>query len=121
MQGTKLYWAMALALTSLLCLPPAAQARDARCRIIQDGKVSLDRICDFQPDGRNGSFSLTGRGGRGSLLPGVSVVSVSVIDPGVAEVRGLTRGGINSRWGEARRSGRDRACWDGAGFRVCVY
>lgn len=112
---------MALAFMAVTGLPNTAEARDARCRIFQDGRMTLDRICDFQPDGRNGSFSLTGRGGRGSLLPGISIVSVSVIEPGIAEVRGLTRGGINSRWGEARRSSRDRACWDGAGFRVCVY
>ncbi|MCC2097836.1 MAG: hypothetical protein KDJ29_13140, partial [Hyphomicrobiales bacterium] len=91
------------------------------CRIFQNGSLAFDRICDFQPEGRNGSFILSGRGGRGSLMPGIISVSVSVFEPGVAEVRGLTRQGINSRWGEARRSGADRACWAGSDFRVCVY
>ena len=98
-----------------------AEARDARCRIYEGNRLSVDKICDFQPEGRNGSFSITGRGGRGEIMPGISFITISVIAPGVAEVRGLTRGGINSRWGEFRRSRRDRACWAAAGTRICVY
>lgn len=105
-----------------LCLAStAATARDAGCRIEQAGRVVLDRTCDFQPDGRDGSFSLSPRGGaQGSLFGSISTVSVSVIEPGLAEVRGLTRDGINSRWGTARRSQRDGACWEGEDFRVCA-
>lgn len=106
---------------AILILTSIATARDARCRIYQNGALSIDRICDFQPDGTNGSFAVAGRGNRGSIMPGISIISVSVISPGVAEVRGLTSRGINSRWGEARRSQRDRACWNGADFRICVY
>lgn len=95
-------------------------ARDVGCRIEQQGKVVLDRACDFQADGRDGSFVLSARGRQGELLPGISLVTVSVISPGLAEVRGLTRDGINSRWGEARRSARDGACWDGGDFRICA-
>lgn len=98
-----------------------AQARDARCRIYQNGQLALDRICDFQPDGRNGSFAISSVRRGNALLPGITLVTVSVFRPGVAEVRGLTRDGINSRWGEARRSSRDRACWVGSDFRICVY
>jgi hypothetical protein len=46
---------------------------------------------------------------------------VQIVQPGVAEVRGLTRAGINSRWGSAQRSKRDRACWRGSDFWVCAY
>ncbi len=99
----------------------AASARDARCRIFQDNRLTLDRICDFEPDGRNGSYVLSAQGKRGMLVPGISTISVSVFRAGVAEVRGLTVDGINSRWGEARRSNNDRACWVGDGFSICVY
>ncbi|MGE3248578.1 MAG: hypothetical protein AB7F96_02010 [Beijerinckiaceae bacterium] len=110
-----------LAVAFLATIASSAEARDARCRIFQDGRLALDRLCDFQPEGRNGSFILSARGGNGSLLPGISNVSVSVFRPDTAEVRGLTRDGINSRWGEARRSPSDRACWAGSDFRICVY
>jgi len=109
------------ALAGGLALPDPAQARDARCRIFLNGTLALDRICDFQPEGRNGAFVLAGRNNRGALMPGIISVSVSVFESGKAEVRGLTRNGVNSRWGEARRSSRDRACWVGVDFRVCVY
>ncbi|MGL4285302.1 MAG: hypothetical protein ACRCVA_03100 [Phreatobacter sp.] len=103
-----------------LAVAPAS-ARDVGCRIEEDGRVVLDRVCDFQPDGRDGSFVLSASGGKGNLLPRISLVTVSVIAPGRAEVRGLTVDGINSRWGEARRSSSDGACWQGSNFRICAY
>ncbi|MGU9979376.1 hypothetical protein ACJ4V0_04950 [Phreatobacter sp. HK31-P] len=110
-----------LPLVALCLLPVAGEARDAGCRIEQAGRVVLDRTCDFAPDGRDGSFTLSPRGGaQGALFGNMSMVSVSVIEPGLAEVRGLTRDGINSRWGTARRSQRDGACWQGDDFRICA-
>ncbi|QCI66354.1 hypothetical protein [Phreatobacter stygius] len=112
--------ALAAVLASLAAAAPAV-ARDVSCRIEQQGKVVLDRTCDFQADGRDGSFVLSARGRHGNLLPRISMVTVSVVSPGVAEVRGLTLDGINSRWGEARRSARDGACWEGSDFRICAH
>lgn len=113
-----------LACAFLACTALAAgtaEARDAGCRIEQAGRVVLDRTCDFQPDGRDGSFILSPRGGgQGPLFGSVSLVSVSIIEPGLAEVRGLTRDGVNSRWGTAQRSRRDGACWQGDDFRICA-
>lgn len=111
---------LAAALT-VLAAGPSALARDAGCRIEQAGRVVLDRTCDFQPEGREGSFTLSARGGTDTpLFRGVSVVSVMIIEPGLAEVRGLTSAGVNARWGIARRSDRDRACWEGDDFRICA-
>lgn len=99
---------------------PAA-ARDARCRIEENRRVVFEGICDFTPDGREGSFGLSPRGGSQRPLYGsILSVSVWVMEPGVADVRGLTRDGINSRWGTARRSTSDPACWDGSDFRICA-
>jgi hypothetical protein len=104
-------FALALAAT------PAA-ARPARCVVQSAGERTWRGPCNFVPD-RGGSFSVDPARGR---FPGeASDISVSLISPGVAEVRGLTRDGINSRWGEARRSRRDPACWVGEDFSVCVY
>jgi len=95
-----------------------AVARSARCVIQNAGAATWRGPCDFIPDG-GGSFGI--QPARGRFPGGISDISVSIISPGVAEVRGLTRDGINSRWGEARRSRRDRACWVGDDFSVCVY
>jgi hypothetical protein len=46
-------------------------------------------------------------------------VSVALLR-GMAEVRGLTVDGINSRWGSARRNVNNPACWDGADFQICA-
>lgn len=111
---------LAVLIAGLSPVAPAA-ARDAGCRIEQAGRVVLDRTCDFRPEGRDGSFSLSARGGADApLFRGVSVVSVMIIEPGLADVRGLTTDGINSRWGTARRSARDGACWQGDDFRICA-
>ena len=98
-----------------------SQARDARCSITEGRRITFSGPCDFSPDGRDGSFSLSSRRPQVYLLKEISVLSISIIEPGVAEVRGLTSAGINSRWGEARRSQRDPACWVGSDFQVCAW
>jgi hypothetical protein len=100
-----------------LAATPAA-ARPARCVVQSAGAPTWRGACNFIPDG-GGSFYIDPA--RGRFPGGTSDISVSLISPGVAEVRGLTRDGINSRWGEAHRSRRDPACWVGEDFSVCVY
>lgn len=110
---------LVLALAPLaLFAATAAEARPARCVVAGAGTPTYRGPCDFLAE-RGGSFSISPA--RGAFPGGISDISVSLIAPGVAEVRGLTRNGINSRWGEARRSRRDRACWIGADFSICVY
>ncbi|MBV9882111.1 MAG: hypothetical protein JO276_03805 [Sphingomonadaceae bacterium] len=99
-------------------LPAAAEARTARCVVQGAGAPIWRGPCDFVPD-RGGSFGIQPL--RGLFPGGASDISVAVTAPGVADVRGLTRDGVNSRWGEARRSRRDKACWVGQDFSVCVY
>lgn len=70
---------------------------------------------------QGGTFSVQMPGGNDGIAAGTTNVSVAVIAPGEAEVRGLTRDGINSRWGSATRSREDPACWVGSDFRVCAY
>ena len=110
--------ALALAAASLAATAAAAKPRAARCVIDAAGAARWSGACEFQAE-RDGSFTVTPP--RGSFQNGVSAISVAIVRPGLAEVRGLTRGGINSRWGEAARSRRDRACWVGSDFSVCVY
>lgn len=101
---------------SLTLLTPA-MARPARC-VITGGSVYKGK-CDFSPMTGNGGFSVSPVG-RPYFFDGISSISVAKITKETAEVRGLTKDGINSRWGDASRSKNDPACWDGD-FRICVY
>lgn len=99
--------------------PAPAKGRVVRCVVAGAGAPPYQGRCRFLPEG-GGSFSLRPATGR-AFPGGTTDVSVFVLAPGQAEVRGLTTGGINSRWGEGRRSSKDRACWEGSDFRVCAY
>jgi hypothetical protein len=113
----------ALALAALAVSVPLAVVHAkpvaARCVISNTGEKPYSGPCSFLPEGK-GSFSLDPIGRR-AFSGGIESVSVSITGPGEAEISGLTTSGINSRWGPARRSRRDPACWDGGDFRVCVY
>jgi hypothetical protein len=110
-----------LLLLALVLAVGAAEAkpRAARCAIASDGQPAFRGPCLFAPE-RSGSFSVSAIGRR-RLFPEIDIISVTIVRPGTAEVRGLTASGINSRWGSATRSRRDSACWDGEDFRICVY
>jgi hypothetical protein len=107
--------------TALACLAAVAHGkpRAARCAVSGGAGSSYKGPCLFEAE-KGGSFTVT-PAGRRTFTGDVTSVSVFLVSPGRAEVRGLTTGGINSRWGEARRSRRDPACWEGSDFRVCVY
>lgn len=109
--------AAALLLPFLIAAP--AQAKSARCVITAEDGGVYRGPCSFAAEGK-GSFTVTPPKGR-FLMGEISALSVAIVEPGLADVRGLTRDGINSRWGEARRSRRDKACWDSGAFRICVY
>ena len=64
--------------------------------------------------------ALNAADGKSRLYGEILDVSVLIMAPGEAEVRGLTAHGINSRWGPAKRSAQDAACWVGADFRICA-
>ena len=113
----KLAVATAILITAGFAAAPA-QAKIARCVIDSEG-TSYKGPCQYNV-ARGGTFTVTPLHGRSF---GQSVVSVTVYmtQRGVADVRGLTRDGINSRWGRAIRSRRDSACWIGEDFSVCAY
>ncbi|HEX9050384.1 MAG TPA: hypothetical protein VF841_07640 [Anaeromyxobacter sp.] len=104
---------------------PAEKGTPVVCTVRSPGedgvvRVDLDGPCRFLPDGKGGSFSLSALDGQSPLFEDILVLSVDVVAPGKAEVRGLTSEGINSRWGEARRSKKDPACWTGSDFEICA-
>ena len=105
-------------------LPADAQSgggRTVKCRIESAGNPPVNGQCLFKSEA-GGSFSLENTDVRRSLVgPSILNVMVTVTKPGVAEVRGVTKAGINSRWGEAKRSRQDPACWQGADFKICAW
>ena len=109
---------LAAAAIAALAFAVPAHAKTARCVIDSEG-TSYSGPCQFIA-GKGGTFTVTPIGGR-SFAGGALSITVFVVTPGVAEVRGLTDAGINSRWGRARRVPRDRACWAGEDFTICVY
>ena len=90
----------------------------AYCRIESGGSRAFNGKClfDGSPDR---SFHLGNVDPDKPLFGEIELVNVVIISPGFAQVRGLTKGGINSMWGEAHRSASDRACWEGSDFRIC--
>lgn len=96
-----------------------AAGKRAKCEITSGGKTAFKGSCLFTPE-PGGSFSLSNTREEKPLLENITIVSVFVVQKGVAEVRGLTTDGITSRWGEAKRSQKDTACWEGSDFKICV-
>jgi hypothetical protein len=110
-----------LAALALVAVPAAA--RTVRC-VVKTDTGTYRGPCDFLAE-RGGSFSIQPLK-QGEFFkhdpdePGIASVSVTVVGA-EGDVRGLTTAGVNSRWGSARRSKADRACWVGADFTVCAY
>jgi len=113
-------------LAAVLPTGASAKGRVVGCRISSlDGtSVQFKGRCMFVPE-PGGSFSLSDASGKAKFYGTISVVSVYLTDKDTAEVSGLVLdpggGGHNSRWGEAKRSTKDRACWDGSDFQICAW
>lgn len=102
-----------------------AKARIVDCAItaLPSNEVQFKGKCSFMPD-VGGSFTLMDAAGRDKFYGTVGMVSVTLTGKETAEVSGLVLdngGGHNSRWGAAKRSRVDRACWDGDDFRICAW
>src|SRR5262245_6871403 len=90
----------ALTLGALALPDPAAAQSGGRlveCRVETGGKVEVNGRCQFTPE-QGGSFTLEHANRGRPLFGDILMVSVFIVEPGVAEVRGLTRAGVNSRW-----------------------
>ena len=97
----------------------APAGKVARCVLKTSDPSNYSGPCRFMP-GPKGSFVLGPAKGK-VILDVFSSISVDIVGPDKAEVRGLGSNGVNSRWGEAKRSRRDPACWEGDDFSICVH
>ena len=112
----------------LLLAPTAALAKgkvvDCAITSLPGNDVQFKGKCTFLPEA-GGSFTLMDAKGKDNFYGTIGMVSVYLTGKDTAEVSGLVLdeggGGHNSRWGAAKRSQKDRACWDGEDFRVCAW
>ena len=109
----------AIALSAAGAVQAHSRGRLAHCHVETAGKVEMSGTCRFTSE-KDGSFALANAYRDKPLFGNILTVSASIVVTDVAEVRGLTVRGNNSRWGTARRSTRDRACWEGSDFRICA-
>ncbi len=118
---TRLFALIGLSFTLLAAsIHTPAMARNAKCLITSGNSTQFRGACDFRAE-PNGSFSLTSAKKSGRFYGEIMVVSVTVLSKDRADVRGLTKFGINSRWGYVKRSRKNRACWIGDGFKICAW
>ena len=111
--------------TFLLCLGgycgqacAGDDAQPGKCVITSGGHTYRPSGCLIRKGTDGGlSWHTLGRKDGKPLLEEILSVSIVEISRGTAEVSGVTRDGINSRWGQARRDG---ACWSGEDFRICI-
>lgn len=100
-----------------------AKARIVRCAITSGGIVEFKGKCKFIPEA-GGSFTLMDAAGKEKFYRSMGMVSVYLTGKDIAEVSGLVLSdgsAHNSRWGTAKRSEKDRACWEGTDFRICAW
>lgn len=118
----------AILATVLILLPAVAVAKEkvVDCAItsLPSNDIQFKGKCKFVPEA-GGSFTLMDAKGKDKFYDTIGMVSVTLTGKDTAEVGGFVLdeggGGHNSRWGEAKRSKKDGACWDGADFRVCAW
>jgi len=98
----------------------SASEKTVHCLIESNGNSPYKGNCLFLRE-KGGSFTLRSIDKLKPILEQISNISIYIIEKDVAEVRGLTLDGINSRWGNAKRSSKDTACWVGGDFKICVW
>jgi hypothetical protein len=100
----------------------AQPVRPARCDIWARNAISYEGPCTLRPE-RGGSFSLTfphNEETESLERYRVTQISVRIIRQGLARVSEPNRR-VDSSWGRAIRSRRDRTCWEGDYWHVCAY
>src|SRR5215813_12606660 len=97
-----------------------ASEKIVSCLIKSKGALPFKGKCLFLKE-EGSSFSLHNADKSKPILEGISDIHVYIVEKDVADVRGLTLDGINSRWGEAKRSSKDKACWVGSDFQICAW
>jgi len=110
-----------LAALGFLASPTVGYAKEAQCVIESEGQT-FEGPCNFRAE-KGGAFTITPIDPAWPFFDAYASITVQVTAPGYAqEVRSLSAdpSPSNSRWGDARRSTSNKACWVGRGFKICV-
>lgn len=111
-----------LAIVTLPLLMQAAPAfaveRVARCVITSRDAPVWRGPCLFTSLG-GGGFTVSGI--DGGDLDGMSDFALEIVSPGVGRASYMMMSGRHEDGGILRRSRRDRACWVGRDYSICVY
>lgn len=113
---TKLIFGAVLVMTSfgMTCAVSgtvsAAQTRPADCTLIVDGKSYISGLCEFSPDGRNGSFSIYSE--QHWAMVAVEHGKGEASWNGVPDAQDAS-----GALGNVHRVG---GCWEGARVRICA-
>jgi hypothetical protein len=102
----------------LISLSAFSEDKVVRCEISSSGQQYLGN-CKFSPQ-KGGTFTLSSTiSGKALGKTDINSVTVFISAKDVAQVSGEMGGSI-SRWGQAKRSTKDKACWIGDDFQVCA-
>ena len=93
--------------------------RIVKCEIVSPPQ-KFKGDCRFLAE-KGGTFSLLSTTGANFGRTDIQAVTVAIIGKDLAHVRGSQGGAINSAWGEAKRSPKEKACWIGDDFRICAW
>lgn len=100
-------------------LAQTTQAKTVTCQIGASNNPTYQGKCKFYRF-KGGSFSLEPIGKK-TFDGETTAISVTVMGKDKADVRGLTTGGINARWGEMMRSKKQPACWGDESSKICAW
>jgi hypothetical protein len=110
----KLFFCLAM----LISLSAFSDDKLVKCEISSSGQKYIGD-CKFSPQ-KGGTFTLSNTiSGKTLGKTGISSVTVFISAKDIAQVSGEMGGSI-SRWGQAKRSPKDKACWIGDDFKVCA-
>ena len=104
-------------------LSMAAQAKDAKCKIVFGDEWLINDTCTFTSINGDGSFILSGERGFYNEIQAVKIV---LKDKDVANMF-ISDNGTWKNWGKAIRSKSQPACWSGkptkmrTSYQICVY
>ena len=116
----KLNLCLILSFGLLSTFPMLAQAKvkEATCQIDEGGQTRYKGKCNFEPQG-GGSLYIS----HPNITKKVKVEGLMVMieSKDQAVVQATKLGGGGSIWGEAVRSQKQKACWVGSDFKVCVW
>lgn len=88
----------------------AAEAGPANCTLTVSGKSYINEMCEFQPDGKNGSFSIYGE--RHWAMVSIEHGKAEASWNGVGDPQNA-----DGTLGTVHRAG---GCWENAKARICV-